>query len=104
MGEVFKSTISVQFLKPLRTEEGLLAMEAFCNETQRLVNWTLKEQDADGVEGLSYGWFQLPEEPGLYAVQVTGAHDHDDICKIRDSLQEEADERGVLVLLKVMRE
>ncbi|MFC1707373.1 hypothetical protein ACFL59_11260 [Planctomycetota bacterium] len=105
MAQVQKSTVSIQFQPPLRTEEGLQAMEGFCNETMRLINSMLKEKAQDPRElesSVRYGWFQLPEEPGLYAVQVIGPHEHEDVCDIGGLLQDEANERGYDIEIHVV--
>lgn len=107
MAEVNKSTMSIHFRAPIRSVEGARAMEAFCNETVRLINWTLKREAADPKEfdgTVNYGWMAMPEEPGMYAVQITGAHTHQDVRKIGDALQAEADNRGFDIAITVVRE
>ena len=107
MAQVLKSTITVTYKNRLLTVEAAQAMEAFCQETVRLIIWTLKNQaerpeDFDG--SLSYGWFQIPEERGMYCIQVLGPHMHQDIRKIGDDLQRQADERGIEFDIMVLRE
>ena len=106
MSEAFRSTMSIQFYEVDRNEETLQMMEAFCNETVRLVMWKLREKAPDPDEfpsEVSYGWFAIPEELGLYAIQVSGPHCHEDVYEVGNELQEKALERGYSIEITTVK-
>ena len=107
MSQCLKTTMTAQYLgEQPNTVESHAIMEVFCNETVRLVNQQLKAGAADPKSfesDVSYGWFQIPEQPGLYAIQVIGPHDHFQVCTIGDDLQQEADSLGYPIIVNVVR-
>jgi hypothetical protein len=106
MAQCFKTTLTAQYLDKPNTREMRQVMEVFCNETVRLINWELKKQAPDVRDfesQVTYGWFQIPEEPGLYAIQVIGPHEHDHVVTIGEGLQKTADQGGYPVVINVLK-
>ncbi len=106
MATVQKSTMRIEFKEPLESVEGRKGMELFCNETVRLINRHLKEKslDKEAFDGLlSYGWMQIPEQAGLYCVQVLGPHTHHHVREVGHDLQAEADKGQYGIAITVIR-
>lgn len=106
MGECFKTTMTAQFVGEAERADVCEIMETFCDETVRLLNQRLKAAAPDPVDfgaSVSYGWFQIPEEPGLYALQVVGPHDHQGVCTIADELRQAAADSGYPIAINVLR-